>query len=296
MDITMSNDKTKDTDYMSEQTEYKYRIDLRTISELYNNAWNICGFQLDKMLKNKSIWWFKSTIIKRPSFNDFCFMINNNIFAVLIEITESNSNRYLLDMNSNKFFLEKCLENDLVPCLFQMLYNSENKSFAPISQRWTLIHAITKKPIVFDNFNLRSNIKITNWELYDWAVSVVIDYLRKDGMKILSFSDVEEISPSIWFVDKENKLNWVVVRYFLFPEETATLPNIKSIQNNIISHKDEWAAFGFKYVLTAENPFNGFFAPVGFAKADGLNGVLFRGDPAHLSYKGLINIERFTDR
>jgi hypothetical protein len=258
-------DKSKNAEKM-QANKPLYEIDLDKISEFYSDVWKICAFHLDKILENRSVRWFKSTKIKRPSFNDFCFAVNNNIFAVLIEIIDEKGNKRFLDLNSDGFLLQMCDKNDLEPCLFQIFFNSKTKTFMPLTQSWNLIDARNKTPIVFDNYKYKRNVKITNWELNDWAVSVVVDNLAKKGMKILSFSDIEEIYPSLWFVDKNQKLNWVVVRHYLFPQKNVEMPDMASINNSILSRKNDWAAVGFKYVLTSENPFNGFFAQVGFEK------------------------------
>ena len=66
------------------------------------------------------------------------------------------------------------------------------------------IDAHTRKP--FNPVDLISDDKIemTQWELQDFAVQVVRNYISDQGFEIMSFNSAPEAHPSIWFVrDKQ---------------------------------------------------------------------------------------------
>ncbi|MDR3244548.1 MAG: hypothetical protein LBT79_07340, partial [Elusimicrobiota bacterium] len=263
-----------------------HQINLGGLSEFYRIAWGICGNHLLKQLKGKHYTWLKNTMNKRPSFNDFCFRLDNNIFAVLIEVIDEKGNKQFFDLVSERLLIEKSVKNNVIPCLFTMFYNSKNNTFLPAYQGWNLIDARNRKLLNPDEIFQQNNIVISKWELHDWAVQIVISDLIKDGMDICSFSDMEEIDPSLWFINKNKKINWAVVRYYLYPNNNALLPNLNEIKSNVVEYKDGWAQAGFKYVLDCENPFNGYFAQVGFSNSEDPFKPLMREQGAYIAYKG----------
>ena len=58
---------------------------------------------------------------------------------------------------------------------------------------------------------------MTPWEVHDMAVQVVRDYLEKEGFELMSWQGNPEVDPSIWFVGKTRRTEWVVVRPAKFP-------------------------------------------------------------------------------
>ena len=49
------------------------------------------------------------------------------------------------------------------------------------------------------------------WEINNFGVSIVMQDLEKEGNKIMSFCDVLNIEPQIWFEDKNGNRCYVIV-------------------------------------------------------------------------------------
>jgi hypothetical protein len=56
------------------------------------------------------------------------------------------------------------------------------------------------------------------------AVQEVRDYLEKEGIDLMSWQGNPEIEPSIWFVGKTRRPEWVVVRSAKFPSTKDDCP------------------------------------------------------------------------
>ena len=90
------------------------------------------------------------------------------------------------------------------PCRMQMrLIGSEWKPEAP---GWDLIHAATRELI--DPIALISDVKgeMSDWELHDFSVQVVRDYIaEKLGRQLMSSQGNPHFDPSIWFVGVDRR-------------------------------------------------------------------------------------------
>ena len=66
---------------------------------------------------------------------------------------------------------------------------------------------------------------MTDWELHDFAVLVVRDYIEQElGRKLMSSQGNPDVDPSIWFVG-ENGPEWVVVRLVTYPDKESNQPS-----------------------------------------------------------------------
>lgn len=95
-------------------------------------------------------------------------------------------------------------------------------------------------------------IEMTAWELQDIAVQVVRDQLQKEGFQLMSWQGNPDVDPSIWFVGKRKKQQWVVVRAARYPESEAIKPG-------------NWSDIAAGCAHMSEV---GHFAPVAFASVD----------------------------
>jgi hypothetical protein len=89
-------------------------------------------------------------------------------------------------------------------------------TYEPSSGGWGLLNAFTKAPV--DPLAPVSNelIEISDWELHDFAISVVKNELIKEGKTVYSTCSDMEINPSLWF--EENGVHhWVVIRGLRHP-------------------------------------------------------------------------------
>src|SRR5690606_27667974 len=121
-----------------------------------------------------------------------------------------------------------CEENNLIPCTFRLNFKEKADNFisklmgnkdqldyelTPLNQDWNLYDARTSQTIV--PLNLASNEKIlmSKWELSNFAIQIVRNDLEKEGNKILSFCDLPEVNPQIWFENKKGETGWIIVKH-----------------------------------------------------------------------------------
>ena len=213
--------------------------------------------------KHKNFRWIK-TEPSYPSFEDFTFGFRNQIFPVLV--IRANERGMLLNPPPRIEALRReCSRNNLIPCVFPIFYRTGQPFF---NGEWNLINPFTGKKI--DPVKMSSNepVEISDWELRNWAVKVVWDYLKQEGLERLSFCDAPEIDPQIWFRDKDGKECWLEVLYAPYPVDTQSLNfSFANWPDQVLSHR-------------------GYCAKVGFADNE-LTGRLYRNQGAFINFRGI---------
>jgi hypothetical protein len=86
---------------------------------------------------------------------------------------------------------------------------------------WGLLNAATGKPINPVSLVTSEKIVMSSWEVHHMAAQVVRDYLQQEGFEPMSWQGNPEVDPSIWFVGKTRRPQWVVVRSAKFPASRA---------------------------------------------------------------------------
>jgi hypothetical protein len=143
---------------------------------------------------------------------------------------------------------------------------------------WGLIDAGTGKPVNPIDLVSAEKIEMTAWELQYFAIQVVREQLQKEGFQLTSWQGNPEVDPSIWFVGKSKKPEWIIVRAARYPESEATKPVNWSDIAAGCAHRGEV----------------GHFAPVAFASVDQPLLIpqespvpLWRAHGVHFRYQGL---------
>ncbi|USA60873.1 hypothetical protein NCF85_12360 [Qipengyuania citrea] len=121
---------------------------------------------------------------------------------------------------------------------------------------WGLIDLRNAQSV--DPFSLVSDelIEVADWELLDFAVQVVKQWLQRKGFEIMSTHSNPNVDPNIWFVG-DNGPEWVIVRAARYPEKVAQIPsNVEAIdkQCEALSHLGNFASFGFALAENVETP------------------------------------------
>ncbi len=182
--------------------------------------------------------------------------------------------------------LEACEKNNLIPCFFRFRFlekkslffdvfkksnNEKDYDLKPFNEGWNLYDARTNEKI--DPFVLATNepVKMSEWELNNFAIQIVRNDLENEGNEILSFCDLVEVNPQIWFKNKKGEVGWVIVKH---------ITNEKDLDYR------EWVG------LEKNNPqlqnCDGYFAPIQFASFD--SPTLLRGGGVTVNYRGLKRI------
>jgi len=275
---------------MNKYGDIQYLIDRPEPSEIFLKARNIAGVQLQEQFSvfNKEnvkssydgFKWIK-TELTYPSFDNLTFAYKNSIFSVVIELIDNTGTSF--NQQQKDRLLKACEENNLIPCLFKVnlkeLSNTSdenNKEYQlyPLEQGWNLFDAKNNNkidPLLVAKDELT---EMSKWELSNFAIQIVRKDIEKEGNEILSFCDLPEVNPQIWFKDKNENINWVIVKH------------IK--EDKDLDYR-EWV--GLEEKTTQMLPYDGFFASVQFfsSKTDSSTN-LYRGDAMYVNYKGLERI------
>jgi len=183
----------------------------------YIDVWAAAGSHLYGISQG-AINWIKSD--PRPPFLEhLSFWLGNQIFFLRIEDVDD-----VIRVPGNPDGLLMIAEGfEARACILPMKKNgTEWRSALP---DWGLIDARTRKPLNPVDLISDEKIEMTPWELQDFAVQIVRDYLVDQGFEIMSFNSAPAAHPSIWFV-RDQRPEWVEVVYALYPAMEIEHPPI----------------------------------------------------------------------
>ena len=192
-------------------------------TESFESCWRAAALHLTSQTKDSKLSWLKANLTP-PFLEHLSFRLGNQLFFIYIEDIEG---KVIGPGNSNgfKIIAKGCNGH---ACRMPMRFNGS--TWETEIEGWGLIDDSTDR--VIDPFSLVSDEKfeMTEWELHDFAVEVVSDYItQKLNKEIISICGNPGINPSIWFVNDGNP-EAVVVRAVKYPEMDAKPPeNIEDI-------------------------------------------------------------------
>lgn len=174
----------------------------------YIDIWAAAGKHLTNISQG-TISWIKAD--PRPPFLEhLSFRLGNQIFFLRIEDVDD-----AISVPGNPDGLFTIAEGyQAIACIFPM--KKIGAEWRPVMSDWGLIDARTRKPFNPVDLVSAEEIEMTEWELQDFAVQVVRNYLTEQGYEIMSINSHPGVNPSIWFV-RDNTPEWVIVSYALFP-------------------------------------------------------------------------------
>lgn len=274
-----------------------YMIDRPEPSEIFLNARHIAGSQLQgEFNKNKGqvpdsrdYKWIKAEMTY-PSFDHITFGYGNQVFSVLVDLCDIKGS-HLTDKERDRF-IKATTENNLVPCLFSITL----PELRPLHEGWNLTHFTSGKPVIPADITTNENIPMSEWELHNFAIQIVRNYIVQEKIgTILSFCDVLQINPQIWFDDLKGNRAWVIVRHI-------RRPNDAEITN----------CLGFEKTNPQIKEYDGYFAGVSFASSATVlydlegniippskrftgSAPLYRGDVFFVNFQGLQRIHVTTN-
>jgi len=252
-------------------------------------ARQLAGHHLEEQFKfrynnsvdeHKNYRWIKSEWTY-PSFEHFTFAYKNQLFPVFVELIE-NGVSSITEKNITNL-VNSSKRYNLIPCIFKMKvisyqnnryenycsHNMNNNYFYPISNGWNLYDPLTGDDIIPEDLGNELPIALSDWEMLNFAIQIVIDDIKKKGWKIFSFCDIPEINPQIWIEDNFGKRCWVIVRNIEREEDNEPHKWINIIKDTDILKN-----------------FDGYFAGVRFLSTNGSKTIL-RGEASFIDYKGI---------
>lgn len=153
-----------------------------------------------------------------------------------------------------------------------------------------LIHAVTGEYIRLERTTSEENVPMSEWEINSMGIQTVVNYLRQQNLKIMSYCDVVGIEPQIWF-EKNGKMSYVIVRSIPIGKRKEDFP----VNNNLLLRLSDYDGYFADVQFASSSPIlkdeNGNIVPLG--KRDGDEDVwMWRGDGFYCNFTGLQEIER----
>ncbi len=199
-----------------------YNIEMHEVSDDFARCLNT-GLNHIQSKGREAIKWLKCDLV--PPFLDHAsFRIGNQLFFLRIEDIDES-----LETPSNPEGL-KTIANGCNGIACHMPMKRKGVGWEVVAEDWGLIDPNNKTIINPFELVTDENILMTDWEIQDFAVQVVRNYIKeKLGFKILSSQGNPSVYPSLWFAGKEKK-ECVVVSSSRFGEQLPQLPlNINDI-------------------------------------------------------------------
>ena len=183
----------------------------------FKECWSAAGRHLQSQTHDAAINWLRADL-NPPFLEHLSFRLGNQLFFIRIRDVHAriHSPGTLEGLRS---IAKGCNGHaSLMPM------ELKDGQWNPVTPGWGLVDASSGASV--DPFSLVSDEKIemTDWELHDFAVQTVRDYVRnKLGRQIMSSQGNPNVDPSIWFVGEDGP-EWIVVRAVRYPERNAPLP------------------------------------------------------------------------
>ena len=217
-----------------------YHIEMHEVSNDFSHCWNTALNHIESKGR-EAIKWLKCDLV--PPFLDHAsFRIGNQLFFLRIEDIDES-----LETPSNPDGL-KTIANGCNGIACHMPMKRKGIGWEVVEQDWGLIDPDNKTIINPFELVTDENILMTDWEIQDFAVQVVRNYIKeKLGFKIFSSQGNPSVHPSLWFKGEE-KDECVIVGSARFGEYKPELPdNIDDIIRSVskVTDKVHFAAVGF---------------------------------------------------
>lgn len=250
-----------------------YEIEMNEMSDAFFPCWKAAGLHLNKQVDGGISSWLRAHPYP-PFMEHLSFRLGNQLFFVQVEDVDGKVRG---PGNPQGSITAARLANGRA-CVLPMKKALSGGAWEADVPGWGLLDASTRKPI--DPFVLVNDQKIemTPWEVHDMAVQVVRDHLATQGFELMSWQGNPEVDPSIWFIGKSKRPEWVVVRSAKFPASCAEQPNNWQRIADRCSKLSTTGHFASVVVMSGEQPLESSEeAPV----------PLWRGHGMHVSYSGL---------
>jgi hypothetical protein len=250
-----------------------YDIEMHEVSDDFAHCWHSAACHLNNMAQGPIQSWLKINLIP-PFLEHISFRLGNQLFFIrIVDIDDQ------IQAPGNPTGVLTIAEGcQGFACLMPMRRRAG--VWVPDEPNWGLLDARSGNPIDPVVLITDEHIEMTDWELQDFAVQIVRDYIKCElKCQLMSTQGNPDVDPSIWFVG-DNGPEWVIVRSARYPEkEAARPPHIKEISERC-SHLGNIGHFGSVAVANAEDDSD----PTG----DVQSSLLWRGHCMRVHFEGLM--------
>lgn len=256
-------------------------IEMAEVTDEFVRCWQAAGIHLEDQAGGQINSWIRAHLM--PSFLEhLSFRLGNQLFFIRIEDVDDQL-QTPGDPDGFVTIADGCKGHACVMPMKLVIGEHDGKhggQWQPTEPGWGLLDARTRQPINPAALISDELIEMTDWELQDFAVQVVRDYLRREGREIMSFNSNPDVHPSIWFVGDDGP-EWVSVGVVRYPSSEAPLPANLSTPQRTFNRSGHSGNFASLAVASADDPFdpnattNGNYLP------------LYRGHGMHVKFTGL---------
>jgi hypothetical protein len=250
-----------------------YGIEMQQVSPEFAQCWQAAALHLQKQVQGGALHWLRSNLTP-PFLEHLSFRIGNQLF--FIRVVDASGHVQGPGKLEGLFSIADGQQGHA--CLMPMTRRLLGGTWESDHAGWGLIDARTGLPVDPAVLVTDEKIKMTDWEVHDFAVEVVRNQLVKEGWTLMSWQGNPCVDPSIWFIGESKVPEWVVVRAVRYPLGEAQRPrNWAEIAAGCarMSRIGHFASVAF---ASAEQPFeNDEERPV----------PLWRGHGVHVNYPGL---------
>jgi len=249
-----------------------HNVEMQEMTEAFLPCWKAAGIHLSKQVDGGIQSWLRAHPYP-PFLEHLSFRLGNQLSFVRIEDVDGKA----LGPGSIRGLAAAAKGANGHACILPMQKKFFGGWVADMPG-WGLLSAETRKPIDPVSVVTDQKIEMTPWEVHDMAVQVVRDYLEKEGFELMSWQGNPEVDPSIWFVGKTKRPEWVVVRSAKFPASSANRPANWAAIANGCTKLSATGHFASVAVVSVNQPFESSEeAPV----------PLWRGHGMHVRFDGL---------
>ena len=250
-----------------------HNIEMHEMTEAFFPCWKAAGIHLSKQVDGGIQSWLRAHPYP-PFLEHLSFRLGNQLFFVRIEDVDGKAQ----GPGTIRGLAAAARDGNGHACILPMKKKLFGGSWVADMPGWGLLNAETRKPINPVSLVTEEKIEMTPWEVHDMAVQVVRDYLQKEGFELMSWQGNPEVDPSIWFVGKTRKPEWVVVRSAKFPASNADRPTNWAAIADGCARLSTTGHFASVAVVSVSQP---------FASSEEAPVPLWRGHGMHVRFDGL---------
>lgn len=250
-----------------------HNIEMHEMTEAFFPCWTAAGIHLSKQVDGGIQSWLRAHP-HPPFLEHLSFRLGNQLFFVRIEDVDGKAQ----GPGTIRGLAAAARDGNGHACILPMKKKLFGGSWVADMPGWGLLNAETRKPINPVSLVTEEKIEMTPWEVHDMAVQVVRDYLQKEGFELMSWQGNPEVDPSIWFVGKTRRPEWVVVRSAKFPASNADRPTNWAAIADGCARLSTTGHFASVAVVSVNQP---------FASSEEAPVPLWRGHGMHVRFDGL---------
>jgi hypothetical protein len=196
----------------------QYPIPMNEVTDDIVRCRQSAGLHLQSQIEHEALNFFRANLTP-PFLEHLSFRLGNQIF--FIHVTDDLGD--LTKPSTLEATVHASEIGNGIPCV--MIMRQSTEGWSPVNEGWGLTHAITGETLSPIDLVCDELIEMSDWELQDFAIQVVKGHLEKEGHTIQSYGSDPGIDPQIWFVSKDDHLEYVVVRAARYPVKEASLPS-----------------------------------------------------------------------